>query len=95
MEAMEIDSDTQKSKKPAHTIIFDYVMKWKGSRYTLARHLEEAGFNDASSEYVYYSNIVNYLYTSMIFVLIYSFYSLLMGKFQSPSPHCPSIKKVI
>ena len=53
MEAMEIDSNTQKSKNPAHTIIFDYVMKWKGSRYTLARHLEEAGFNDASSEYVY------------------------------------------
>ena len=49
---METDSDFQKSKMPEYTIILEYVMKWNGSCYMLAKHLQEAGFNDAAMKYV-------------------------------------------
>ena len=52
VEAMEPYSDFQKSKNPEYTIILEYVMKWNGSRYMLAKHLQEAGFNDAAMKYM-------------------------------------------
>ena len=52
VEAMETDSDFQKSKMSEYTIILEYVMKWNGSHYMLAKHLQEAGFNDATMKYV-------------------------------------------
>ena len=52
VEAMETDSDFQKSKMSEYTIILEYVMKWNGSCYMLAKHLQETGFNDATMKYV-------------------------------------------
>ena len=52
VEAMETESDFQKSKMSEYTIILEYVMKWNGSRYMMAKHLQEAGFNDAAMKYV-------------------------------------------
>ena len=49
---METYSDFQKSKNPEYTIILDYAIRWNGSRYMLAKHLQEAGFNDAAMKYV-------------------------------------------
>ena len=52
VEAMETDSDFQKSKMSEYIIILEYVMKLNGSHYMLAKHLQEAGFNDATMKYV-------------------------------------------
>ena len=52
VEAMETDSDFQKSKMSEYTIILEYVMKWNGSHYMMAKHLQETGFNDAAMKYV-------------------------------------------
>ena len=49
---METESDFQKSKMSEYTIILEYVMKWNGSRYTMAKYLQEAGFNDPVMKYV-------------------------------------------
>ena len=52
VEAMETDFDFQKSKMSIYTIILEYGMNWNGSHYILAKHLQEAGFNDATMKYV-------------------------------------------
>ena len=52
VKAVETDSDFQKSKMPEYIIILEYVMKWNGSRYMLAKYLQEAGFNYAAMKYV-------------------------------------------
>ena len=52
VKAMETYCDFQKSKNPEYRVILDYAMKWNGSRYTMAKHLQEAGFNDAAMKYV-------------------------------------------
>ena len=48
-EAMEIDCDLQKPKKPEYTIISEYVFRFNGTRYKLAQHLREAGYIDVST----------------------------------------------
>ena len=52
VEAKETDSDFQKSKMSEYTIILEYAMKWNGSHYMMAKHLQEAGFKNATMKYV-------------------------------------------